>query len=84
MSTPATPDTQAPRRMTLSQVVERLTEKRGGSSSVTVKMSAQGVLMPEVTIAANEDDDIVNKMVEQAIRSFTEIVERATKGGDGK
>ena len=69
---------EKPSRMTLSQVVERLTEKRGGTSSVTVKMSAQGVLMPEVTIAANEDDTVVDQMIEQALRAFTRIVAEAT------
>ena len=73
-------------RMSLSQVVERLTERRGASSSVTVKMSAQGVLMPEVTVAAGEDAATVDTMVTQAIDAFTRIVAAALeqKGGDAK
>lgn len=67
----ATPE--KPNRMTLSSVVERLTERRGASSSVTLKMSAQGVFMPEVTIAADTDDATVTKMIDQAVSAFTRL-----------
>lgn len=72
-------------RMRLSDVVERLTEKRGGVSSVTMKMSAQGVFMPDVTIAAHEDDAVIDKMIEQATRAFTGLHEAArdNAGGSG-
>ena len=74
--TPA-PEPAKPHRMTLAQVVERLTERRGASSSVTLKMSAQGVFMPEVNIAAGITDDEVDKLVDQAVRAYTELHTRA-------
>lgn len=69
------------RRMTLSGVVERLTERKGASSSVTVKMSAQGVFMPEVTIAAGTPDDEVNRMIDQAVGAFLRLHSEANGGG---
>ena len=65
-----------PNRMTLSQVVERMTD-RSARSSVTIKMSAQGVLMPDVTIVSGESDEAVTKMIEQAVSAFTDIVSQA-------
>ncbi len=58
-------------RMSLSQVVERLTDRKPGSTSVTIKLSAQGVVMPEVTVNAGASDAEVDTATEQAIRSFT-------------
>jgi wobble nucleotide-excising tRNase len=72
--TPPPPKSQ---RMSLSQVVERLTEKRAGSSSATIKMSAQGQLMPEVTVTAHEESAAVDMMIEQAIRGFVRIMDEA-------
>lgn len=69
-----------PRRMSLSQVVERLTERRGASSSVTLKVSAQGVLMPDVTIAAGTDDEEIDLMVAQAIRAYESLYAAAYNG----
>ena len=69
------------RRMTLSGVVERLTERKGASSSVTVKMSAQGVFMPEVTIAAGTPDDEVTRMIDQAGGAFLRLHSEANGGG---
>ena len=60
-------------RMTLSNVVERLTERRGATSSATVKLSAQGTFMPEVTVTAGVDWDEVRVMVEQASWAFTQL-----------
>jgi len=65
------------RASALQHALDRLADRRAGTSTVTVKLSAQGVLMPEVTIAANEDDKTVDVMIEQAIRAFTEIVKAA-------
>lgn len=66
-----------PKRMTLGQVVERLTEGRRATSTVTIKMSAAGQLMPEVDIAGGEDWSTVQTMVDQAEWAFTEIFGRA-------
>lgn len=64
--------------MTLSGVVERLTEqRRSTSSSVTVKISAAGQLMPEVTVAAGEDDETVQTMCRQAVDGFVSIMAEA-------
>src|SRR5579864_3073520 len=52
------------RASALQHALDRLADRRAGTSTVTVKLSAQGVLMPEVMIA-------------QAIRAFTEIVKAA-------
>jgi len=60
-------------RMSLSEVVERLTDRRGASSSVTLKMSAQGVFMPEVNIAAGVSDEDVDHMIDQAIAAYTRL-----------
>lgn len=68
-----------PHRMTLSQVVERMTD-RSARSSVTVKMSAQGVLMPDVTVVSGETDEAVQVMVRQAVDAFTSIVAQANGG----
>ena len=71
---------QPPKRMTLSHVVERLTERKGTSSSVTVKLSAQGAFMPEVTIAAETPDDVVDKMIDQAVNAFLRLHVEANGG----
>lgn len=72
-STPA----EHPKRMTLSGVVERLTAPRGASSSVTVKMSAQGVFMPEVTVAGGTTDEEVTTMIDQAVGAFLRLMREA-------
>jgi len=69
-----------PARMTLSHVVERLTERKGTSSSVTVKLSAQGAFMPEVTIAAETPDEVVTKMIDQAVNAFLRLHAEANGG----
>ena len=68
---------EQPKRMSLSQVVERLTEKRSAASSCTVKMSAQGVLMPDVTVVSGEDDETIETMKRQAIDTFVSIMQEA-------
>jgi hypothetical protein len=65
--------TEPAKRMTLSNVVERLTERKGASSAVTVKVSAQGVFMPEITIAAETPDEVVTKMIDQAVNAFLRL-----------
>lgn len=57
-------------RLSYGEIIERLTEKRTGTTSVTIKMSAQGVIMPEITITAGATDAEVDKAVEQAVRAF--------------
>lgn len=64
-------------RMSLSQVVERLTERKPGSTSVTIKLSAQGVVMPEVTVTAGASDEEVDTATAQALRSFTQALAAA-------
>ena len=68
------------RRMTLSQVIERMTEKRAAATSVTIKLSAQGVVMPEVTVSAGASDDEVDTATRQAIRAFTDALAAALPG----
>lgn len=70
----------SPKRMTLSNVVERLTEKRS-TSSVTLKLSAQGQFMPELTVAANDDAAAITAMVDSAIAEFTRLFAQAWNGG---
>lgn len=70
------PQQEKPHRMTLSQVVERMTD-RSARSSATVKVSAQGVLMPDVTVVSGETDEAVQTMVRQAVDAFTSIVSQA-------
>lgn len=70
-------DHEPTRRMTLSQVIERMTEKRPATTSVTIKLSAQGVVMPEVTVSAGASDDEVDTATRQAIRAFTDALAAA-------
>lgn len=52
-----------------------LAERRaGGSSSVTLKTSAQGKFMPELTIVAGEDQETVDLMVNQAVGAYTALL----------
>lgn len=67
--------------MSLSQVVERLTERKPGSTSVTIKLSAQGVVMPEVTVTAGASDEEVDTATAQALRSFTAALAAALPDG---
>lgn len=60
-------------RMTLSQVVERLTERRGASSSVTLKTTAAGAFTPELVIAAGTPDEEVDHMLDVAIAAYTRL-----------
>lgn len=83
-------DTQAAphQRLTYSQIIERLTERRGGGGgSITIKLSAQGVVMPEVTVQTGATDDEVATATAQAITAFQRILtecEPPTKGGGEK
>ena len=62
----------------LRHVLDRMTERKG-ASSVTVKVSAQGQFMPEITIAANEDDAVVTRMVEQAVAAYVKLGKAVTE-----
>lgn len=69
-------------RTSVGELAKLLAERRAaGSSSVTVKVSAQGVFMPEVTIVANEDDETIDRMVEQATDAYTKLL-AASKPAD--
>lgn len=71
-------------RLTYGEIIERLTEKRPGSTSVTIKLSAQNVVMPEVTVSAGVTDDEIEQATEQAIRAFRACLEAAlTDDGGG-
>lgn len=74
-----TPQPEPPKRMTLSHVVERLTE-RGAKSSIGIKVSAQGQVMPDVNIVEGTTDDAIDKMRRQAIDTFVSIVREASNG----
>lgn len=58
-------------RLSYGAIIERLTAQRPGATSVTIKLSAQHVVMPEVTVAAGVTDEELDTAVEQAIRAFT-------------
>jgi hypothetical protein len=64
-------------RMTLSNVVERLTERRGSSSTVAIKTIATGPAagMPsmDVNITADTSWEQVRLMIEQAVYAYTEL-----------
>lgn len=68
----------------LRGIVRELSHDRrpGSVSSVTLKVSAQGVFMPEITIAANEDPATIDTMVGQAAKAYRELVEAAREGED--
>lgn len=70
---------EPPKRMTLSHVVERLTE-RGAKSSIGIKVSAQGQVMPDVNIVEGTTDEAIDKMRRQAIDTFVSIVREASNG----
>ena len=71
-------------RATISELARTLAERRGSTSSATIKMSAAGVVMPEVTIAAGTEEADVSTMVDQAIRSFRDMLDKATHDGGTK
>lgn len=73
------PTPEPPKRMTLSHVVERLTE-RGAKSSIGIKVSAQGQVMPDVNIVEGTTDDAIATMRRQAIDTFVAIVQEASNG----
>lgn len=68
-----------PKRMTLSHVVERLTE-RGAKSSIGIKCSAQGQVQPDVNIVEGTTDEAIKTMTRQAIDAFVAIVAEANGG----
>ena len=71
-------DTATSKRTSVSELAKLLAERRAaGSSSVTVKVSAQGVFMPEITIVANEDDATIDRMVKQATDSYEKLLKIA-------
>ena len=63
----------------LQGVLERLTPPRQSVASVTLKVSAQGQFMPEVTITAGTSDAEVTLMVAQAVRALTEVGKAAPR-----
>ena len=77
--TKTTPAAGAPTpkpRTSVSELAKLLAERRAaGSSSVTVKMSAQGVFMPEIVVVANEDDATIDRMVAQATDAYTKLLQ---------
>ena len=73
------PAPETPKRMTLSHVVERLTE-RGAKSSIGIKVSAQGQVMPDVNIVEGTTDEAIATMRRQAIDTFVSIVREASNG----
>ena len=45
-----------------------------GTSSVTLKTSAQGKFMPELTIAAGTPEDEINAMISQAVAGYRRLL----------
>jgi hypothetical protein len=63
------------RRTTVSELAKLLADRKtGGTSSVTIKTSAQGQFMPEVTVVAGEDPKAVAVMVKQATDAYTALL----------
>lgn len=70
------------KRMTLSEVVDKLTDKRQPSSSLTVKMVTTGPLAGtpaiELTVASADEPDAVTAMVTHAVAEFKRAVTELT------
>ena len=75
---------EPPKRTSVSELAKLLAERRSaGASSVTVKTSAQGVLMPEITVVANEDDATITAMTKQAIDAYASVLAALTTPSSG-
>ena len=71
-------DPQKAKRTTVSELAKTLAEKRSAASaSVTVKVSAQGALQPEVVVTPDTTRDDIERMTELARWSVAEIMKDA-------
>lgn len=70
------------KRMTLSEVVDKLTDKRQPSSTLTLKMVTTGPLAGtpaiELTVASADDPATVTAMVSHGVAEFKRAVTELT------
>lgn len=65
-------------RTSVGELARLMAERRQvTASSVTLKCSAQGVLMPEVTIGEGLTDAQLRRMTAQAKRAYVELLKAA-------
>lgn len=76
----------APRRLTLSQIVELLLTKGGGEhSSVSLARNAKGETQIEVTVRTGESEDVstVDQAAAKAKATYDQLRETYPHGGEG-
>lgn len=65
---------QAPKRMTLSQVVEALLQRGGGGSTVSLTRNAKGETQLEVVVRTSEQGDVTT--IEEAEQAAQAVYDR--------
>ena len=83
------PRTQAapekPKRTSVSELAKLMAERRvSATPSVSIKMGAGGLVVPDVTVTPDCDDAVLDRMVTQALGAFTRILREATAEPEGK
>lgn len=64
-----------PHRTSVSEIARLLAERRGGTTpSVSIKMGAGGVVVPDITVTPDTEQATLDRMVKQALGAFQAIL----------
>jgi hypothetical protein len=75
-----TPPPKTTNRTSVSELAKMLAERRQAAApSVSIKMGAGGVVVPDITVTPDTDDATLNRMVAQALSAFTAILRATTE-----
>lgn len=69
------PRTQPQHRTSVSELAKLLAERRTGATpSVSIKMGAGGVVVPDITVTPDTEQQVLDRMVKQALGAFQAIL----------
>lgn len=66
-------------RTSVSELAKLLAERRTGATpSVSIKMGAGGVVVPDITVTPDTDQAVLDRMVKQALGAFQAILKETS------
>ena len=64
-----------PHRTSVSELAKLLAERRTGATpSVSIKMGAGGVVVPDITVTPDTEQQVLDRMVKQVLGAFQAIL----------